>query len=207
MPPKAPLNVRKQTSGPVLRAGLLVLILAAAQLLVLCVQPAHAADYIIREIISVWPGERQTREFLVNDRFNLLSLQPIEGFIVYSWALTGTAGELGIELAAVVDDQEGRVVFSALVAGYNLNKEPVLTAKLEYSPNSIQGAFPIHSTFGIFYIGVLVHRITGDLMFPIPFRITFSVTEGPVEEPAPGFGAVTIAPTGPAATSEKQAVF
>jgi len=198
-------NIRTEKSRRVHRAGLQLLILAAMQLLVLCVPPAHAANYLIREIISVRPGEQQTREFLVNDRFNLLSLAPVEGFIVYSWALTGSAGELSLELSAVLDDQDGQVVFSALVAGSNLNQEPVLTAKLEHSPNSIKGAFPINSTFGIFYIGVLVHRITGDLVFPIPFRITFSVSEGTEEQAEQG--ATPIVPTAPAVISEKQAAF
>ncbi len=159
-----------------------MLVLAALLLLQVCGIPAaHAADYFIREIISVQPGEQQTREFLVNDRFSLLRPGPVEGFIVYSWALTGSAGELNIELAAVVDDQQGWVVFSVLVAGYILNEDPVLTARTDYSPNSIEGAVPLYSTFGIFYVGVLAHRITGDLAFPVPFRITFSVSEGSPE--------------------------
>lgn len=139
----------------------------------------HAADYIIREIISVHPGEQQTREFVVYDTFSLPALSPVEGFIVYSWGINVPAGDLDIELVCLADNTYSRRIgFSLIVGGYNLNHVPVAAWKRALFPDSIATAVPVQSTFGIYYIGVLVHRLVGAVNLPIPFAITFSVSKG-----------------------------
>lgn len=139
----------------------------------------HASDYSIREIISVHPGEHQTREFVVYDEFNPLTFSPAEGFIVYSWGLSGPAGDLSIELIPQVETERyGQVRFLLLVAGYSLDQVPVITWKQDSAPDVIQGTIPINATFGAYYIGVLVTHAARGVNMPIPFAITFSVSEG-----------------------------
>jgi hypothetical protein len=139
----------------------------------------HAADYIIREIISVHPGDQLTRDLVVYKKFNLTTLSGVEGFIVYTWGYIVPAGDMGIKLVCLADNADSqRIGFSLIVGGYSLKQMPVARWKLAFSPDTIEQAIPVNSTFGIYYIGVLVNRIVGDVDLPIPFAITFSVSEG-----------------------------
>ncbi|MCX8043050.1 MAG: hypothetical protein N3B18_02875, partial [Desulfobacterota bacterium] len=131
--------------------------------------------------ISVRPGEHQTREFLVSERFSLARPGPIEAFLVYSWAITGTAGVLEITPPVVPGYQTGWVVFGMIVLGYSLDRGPFIKVLGTSSPSVLKAQVPIESTFGIYYVGMAVLGATSSRMFPIPFSITFSVTPGDAE--------------------------
>lgn len=152
-----------------------------AGLLLCCLpcQSAHAAGDLIREIISVHPGEQQARDLVVFDKFSLTELSPVEGFIVYSWGYDVPAGDMTIELScrAAAEFRE-RIGFSLILAGYSRRQPPVLRWKWALFPDTVSVTFPVQSTFGIYYVGVLVNSLRGDVDLPVPFAVSFAVTEG-----------------------------
>jgi hypothetical protein len=171
----------------------LLLVLAGALLgTEACRTPtAWAQDYVVREIISVRPGEHQTREFLVSKRFSLTRPGPVEAFIVYSWGITEPAGTLTVELSFIPSGHRGWVIAGLLAAGYSLDRGPVLKFFHTTSPETLSASVPIESTFGIYYIGVAILAASSSKLFPVPLEITFSVIPA---TPAPaghnGYGAV-----------------
>ena len=143
------------------------------------VSRAQAADYFIREIISVHPGEQVTRGITVSSIFSLSDFEPIEAFIVYSWGYDVPAGDLTIEVDCLADQEfNQRIGFRLIVAGYRVKQPPVVRGGHARFPEAIVETIPVQSTFGIYYVGVLVSRILGEVDLPIPFGITFSVSEG-----------------------------
>lgn len=154
-------------------------LLAALLYLVMPASPAQAAGALIREIISVHPGEQQARELVVFDKFNLAELSPVEGFIVYSWGYAVPAGDMTIELSCLADAEfRERIGFSLVMAGYSRKQSPVLRWKWALFPDTATVTVPVQSTFGIYYIGVLINSLRGYVDRPVPFSIVFSVTEG-----------------------------
>lgn len=150
--------------------------LSAALVFLLYSPPeCRAQDYFVREVISVRPGEHQTREFLVNDRFRLSRPGPVEAFIVYSWGIAEPAGELTVEASVISGGEKGWVVFCVIAAGYSLDLGPVVKFFRATSPETLKGTLPIQSTFGVYYIGVAILGVSSSRLFPVPFTITFSV--------------------------------
>jgi len=157
---------------------------ALGVLLLLQGAPAAAVDYVVRQVISVRPGERQTREFLVAERFSVTRPGPVEAYLVYSWGISEPAGALHVELSVAPGTPPGWVVFAVIAAGYSLDLGPVVKFFRATSPATLSGTVPIDSSFGIYYIGIAVPAASSSRLFPVPFSITFSVTpQQPVTGP------------------------
>ena len=149
--------------------------LPAALVLLLCATlECLAQDYFVREVISVRPGEHQTREFLIHDRFRPSRPGPVEAFIIYCWGITEPADELTVEVSIMPRGEKGWVVFCLLAAGYSLELGPVINFFRATSPQILKGTLPIQSTFGIYYIGVAILAASSSRIYPVPFSITFS---------------------------------
>ncbi len=148
-------------------------IVLLAAMVFFSVQCAWAKDYAIKEVISMSVGEKQQRNFSINDVFSITELRPMENFIILA---TGSAdepaGSLTIELETDPElDHEAVMDYSLIGIAFSLDAGLSFINESASTPFSISTGIAFDSTFGFAAFGVLITGYTEYVEFPVPFTL------------------------------------
>lgn len=138
-----------------------------------------------QEVVSVMPGKTIEREFYLYDVFDSETFSPAQGYLVFSLGIAVPAGDLSISVSADPEREfTARMSYSMLGAGFSINEGFAVISASGADPGTKASAtVPINSTFGIYALMIKIDSIKGEVKLPVPFTITFSVTEAePAEE-------------------------
>lgn len=138
--------------------------------------PAQAAA--INEVISLSPGENQTREFILYDVFDIQKPGPIESWVVICSGDNETkAGKLTITLSTTATKTFGSYMDYSLIGfGYSLGGTPAFINAAATTPWTAEEVVTMNATFGFAYVAAMINGITGDVTLPAPFSIVFKLS-------------------------------
>jgi hypothetical protein len=155
--------------------------LAALAIMMACVfcmpaVPAQAA--VINELISLSPGENQTREFVLYNVFDIKTPGPAQSYVIICSGDNETkAGKLTITLTTTAKKDFGSYVdYSMMGFGYSLGGTPAFISAAATTPWPAEKVLTLNSTFGFAFVSAMIRGITGDVELPAPFTMVFKLS-------------------------------
>jgi len=159
--------------------GRKISILCAAVLcsIALVAGAAQAAGYLANEVITLSPGENQTRDFLVYEPFDIKNLGPAEPWLIICLGDNETkCGKLTITLTTSAKPTFGSYMdYSFVGFAYALGGTPEFINQAATTPWPAEKVITLNSTFGIVYVAALINKIKGDVPLPAEFKIVFKL--------------------------------
>lgn len=154
-----------------------LLIVAVAMFISVQGVVAQAGGNAINELISLSPGEAQTREFVLYSPFDIKSFGPAEGWVILATGDNETMpGKLTISLSTSTKIPFGDLMTYSLAGfAFSLDGGPVLINESATTPWKIKKVITMNSTFGFAYAGALIKEINGNIDLPALFAITFEL--------------------------------
>ena len=139
---------------------------------------AQAIGYLVNEVITLSPGENQTREFLVYQPFDIKNLGPAEPWLIICSGDNETkCGKLTISLTTKAKPTFGSYMDYSMVGfAYAVGGTPELINQAATTPWPAEKVININSTFGIVYVAALINKIKGEVPLPAEFSIVFKLS-------------------------------
>lgn len=137
--------------------------------------PAQAAG-----LLTLTPGGSTIREFQLYDEFDYRSLRPMETFLILGFGSDeNLLGDMTIQLKPSITRDFGAVVeFGLIGLAYSLGGRPVFISADTAAPLTLTKTIPMSAAYGLVLVGAYIKNITGDVLLPAPFTITFSWATG-----------------------------
>jgi hypothetical protein len=156
--------------------GLAALVVMMSCVFCMPAVPAQAA--VINEVISLSPGDNQTREFVLYDVFDIQTPGPAQSYLIICSGDNETkAGKLTISLSTSAKKTFGSLVkYSLLGLGYGLGGTPQFINVDATTPWKPKAVVTLNTTFGIAFVSAIINDITGDVELPAPFTIVFKLS-------------------------------
>jgi len=145
--------------------------------MVLSGSSAFAADYAVKESITLSAGESQQRQFTIQEPLSIPEFEPLEAYVIIA---SGESGTLSISLDAAPEKAFGALLeFGLFGFGFSLDAGVIFFMEDATTPFGISASADINSTFGFVYTAAYIKDYTGDVTLPVPFTITFSLSAAP----------------------------
>ena len=162
--------MRKKSTAPI------IVSLIITALIALSVAPAMAQTFT-----SVSTGGTKTHEFYLNDVFDYSDFSPSHYFVVSTIPDldSNPAGDLTITLSAKPEmDFTSRMIYSMTGGGISLDSGFDYIFAAGAAPGtSSSTTISVNSVFGIYFLAVKIDMISGTVETPVPFTISFTVSE------------------------------
>ena len=161
-----------------MKKGRMKLFAALGIALALCMvaTQAQAGGRLLNEVLTIAAGENAVREFVVYDQLDIRSLRPIESYLAIGIGDNTTKmGDLTITLKPTATKSYGAVLEYCLIGFvYPLAANPVFFNITTAAPLTITKTVKMKAIYGFALVGTYIKTISGDVILPVPFSITFN---------------------------------
>jgi len=137
---------------------------------------AQAGSRLLNEVLTIAAGESTVREFVIYDQLDPSKLSPIESYLAIGIGDNTTKmGDLTITLKPTATKSYGAVLEYCLIGFvYPLGGTPVFINVKTAAPLSITKTVKMKAIYGFALVGTYIKTISGDVILPVPFSITFN---------------------------------
>jgi hypothetical protein len=152
--------------------------LACLSLAMICPQAqAQAAGSLLNDVITMSPGESQVREFAIYDAFDIKNAGPVESYLVIGASADNATkfGDLIITVKPASTKPFGAIVgFNLIGIAYPFGGAPAFFNVKSDLPLSSAKTIKMRTNYAFALVGTYITAITGDVIMPVQFSITFA---------------------------------
>ena len=142
---------------------------------------AQAAGNLLNEVLTMSPGESIVREFVIYDALDIKKVGPVESYLVIGIGVSAdnaTLGDLTITVKPTVTTVTkpfgSNVDFSLIGFAYPFGGAPAFFNVKTDAPLSSVKTVKMRTHYAFALVGTYINDISGDVILPVPFSITFA---------------------------------